>query len=140
VKIIKKILFLSLPVLLIAMTCLLAGCASTKHTEQMLSEAGFRQIGATTDKQIQHLKSMPADKLTVATLNGKKFYVFPDPAHNQIFVGNLEEYQTYQQILTYSKIEGQNRVYADEGQASGADDSDKWVEWTNNTGWTHGSD
>lgn len=117
------------------------GCVSTKikSTEQILTEAGFKPVVASSAKQEQHLKSLPVDKLTVAKLNGKTFYVFPDPAHHQIFVGNLEQYQTYRQVLGYSKIEGAIRLAADEGQYSGADD-DKWVEWTNNTGWTYGSD
>src|SRR5438045_1864721 len=123
----------------VALLALAAGCATTKHTEQMLSDAGFGRVAATTPGQVAHLKTLPADKLTVAKLNGKTRYVFPYPDHNLIYVGNLEQYQTYQQILAYSKIEGQNRVEADMGQGSD-DDSDKWVDWTSNTGWTSGSD
>ena len=123
----------------LALFAFVAGCASTKRTEQMLTEAGFKPVVASTARQTQHLNSLPADKLSVAKVNGKTFYVFPDPKHNQIYVGNPQDYQDYQQILQYSKIEGQNRVMAVEDQAAG-DDEDKWVEWTNTSGWTYGHD
>lgn len=116
----------------------LAGCATTKHTEQTLTEAGFQRIAATNDQQAQHLLTLPPGKLTIARINGKAFYVFPDAKHNQIFVGNEEAYQTYQQLLTYSQIAGQSRVLAYEDEGPG-DDTDKWVQWTSDTGWTHGT-
>ena len=128
---------LQLLVLTVALVCL-AGCATTKHTENMLSEAGFLRVAATSDKQLQHLMSLPPDKLTIARINGKPFYVFPDPAHKLIYVGNAEQFQSYQQILTYSKLDSDSRVLAVEDEGPG-DDTAKWVEWTNNTGWTHGT-
>lgn len=135
----KKTPLIFCAIALFAFAHAFTGCASSpKHTEQMLSEAGFRKISATTDKQRQHLKSLPTDKLTVAKVNGKTVYVFADPAHNQIYVGNLEAYQTYKQILTYSKLDEQNRAYAEEGLDSG-DNTDEWVEWTNTAGWAYGS-
>jgi hypothetical protein len=125
----------------VVLLVLAAGCASTKHTEQteqMLSEAGFKQVVANSEKQVKHLQTLPVDRLTVVKLKGKTLYVFPDPAHNLIYVGNLEEYQTYQQILSYNKIEAQNRVMADLGEDTG-DDELKWADWSSNSGWTYGS-
>jgi hypothetical protein len=121
---------------------LVAGCVSARHTEQteqMLSEAGFKRVAASSEKQILHLQTLPVDQLTVVKLKGKTFYVFPDPAHNQIYVGNLEAYQTYQQIVFYRKTEAQNRVMAALGEDSG-DGENRWVEWSSNTGWGYGSD
>jgi hypothetical protein len=119
-----------------------AGCASTRHAEQtehLLAQAGFKQVAASSEKQVSHLKTLPADKLTVVKLKGKTFYVFPDPAHNQLYVGNPDAYQTYQQLVSYQNLNAQNRVMADLGEDTGGGE-DKWVEWTNNTGWTYGSD
>jgi hypothetical protein len=127
---------------LVAGVMLAAGCASARHTaqtEQMLADAGFKQVAASSEKQIAHLQTLPVDKLTVVKLKGKTIYVFPDPAHNRLYVGNLAAYQEYQQILSYKKIEGQNRVMADLGEDTGQDDV-KWVDWSNNTGWSYGSD
>jgi hypothetical protein len=124
----------------VAMLLLAAGCASTKHTEQMLSAAGFKAVVPNSPKQEQQIKTLPADKLTMAHRNGKTFYVFPDPAHHRLYVGNLQQYQAYQQILADKKIAGQNRVDADMARADGADDADRWAVWTENTGWVTGSD
>ena len=135
-----KLIHCLLPV--VAGVMLAAGCASTRPaewTEQMLSEAGFKQVAASSEKQVKHLKTLPVDRLTVVKLKGKTYYVFPDPAHNQIYVGNPEAYQTYQQIVSYDKIGGQNRVMADLGEDTGQDE-DSWVDWSNNSGWTYGSD
>ena len=136
----KKLLILLQCVSTVAVLALAAGCASTKHTEQMLSAAGFKAIVPNTAKQEQQLKTLPADKLTVAHRSGKTFYVFPDPAHHRLYVGTLQQYQTYQQILADNKIAGQNRVDADMAGVDGNDDADRWGVWTENSGWVTGSD
>ncbi|HTL74111.1 MAG TPA: hypothetical protein VL863_12480 [bacterium] len=123
----------------VALLALIVGCATTKHTESLLSEAGFLHVPATTDKQAQHLMSLPKDKVTIARINGRAFYVFPDPTHKLLYVGNSEQFQTYQQLLTYSQLEGNSRVLAVEDDGPG-DDTAKWVEWTNTSGWTHGTE
>jgi hypothetical protein len=125
-----------------AMAVLLAlafGCASTRQTEQMLTEAGFKRVVASTPQQEQHLKTLPVDKVTVARFKGKILYVYPDPAHHLIYVGNLGQYQAYQQILMDKQVSVQSRVMADLGEDDGDDDV-QWAVWTNNTGWVYGSD
>jgi hypothetical protein len=76
----------------------------------MLSAAGFKTVAASTARQQQKLKALPPDKVTVARRNGNTYYVFPDAAHNQIYVGNQKQYQAYQQILLDNKISVENRV------------------------------
>ncbi|HWY30436.1 MAG TPA: hypothetical protein VNX46_06770 [Candidatus Acidoferrum sp.] len=120
---------------------LAAGCASTRHSEQterMLGEAGFKRVAASSEKLVKHLQTLPVDKLTVVKLKGKRFYVFPDPAHDQLYVGNLQEYQGYQQILLDENAEAQSRVMADLGEDDGDDDAN-WVAWSNTSGWTYGN-
>lgn len=117
---------------------LVAGCATTtKQTEQMLGAAGFHKIQATTPQQLQHLQTLPANKITVAKIKGRTFYVYPDREHKLIFIGNAEEYQTYKEILSDSQLEGQNREMASLGEDTGMDD-DEWVAWTSSSGWTYG--
>lgn len=126
---------------IVAGLLLAAGCASTRNTEQtetMLSQAGFRRVAASSETLVKHLQTLPVDKLTVVKLQGKTFYVFPDPAHNQLYVGNLEEYQSYQQIVLQNKTEAQNRVMAALGEDTGNGDGN-WVEWSNSAGWAGGS-
>ncbi|MDD5139302.1 MAG: hypothetical protein PHY43_03460 [Verrucomicrobiales bacterium] len=126
-------------IIVVALLTLAASCATTKHTEQMLSAAGFKMVVPNTPQQEQQIKTLPADKLTVAKRNGKTYYVFPDPAHNQLYVGSPEQYQNYQQILEDNKIAGQNRVDADMAGADGANDENRWAVWTENSGWVTGS-
>jgi len=134
----KKILTPFKMITALAVLALSVGCAGTQHTEQMLSEAGFKRIVASSPRQEQHLKTLPTDRLTVARLKGKTLYVFPDPAHHLILVGNLDQYQTYQQIVLDNKIRANSRVMADLGEDTGDDDA-KWADWSGNSGWTYGS-
>jgi hypothetical protein len=36
--------------------------------------------------------------VTLVQWHGKNYYVYADPAHNQILVGNPSQYQQYQQL------------------------------------------
>jgi hypothetical protein len=75
------------------------GCAAnTQSTENLLSAAGFRTIVANTPQRQQHLKTLPPNKVVLAQRNEKNYYVYADPAHYQIFVGNPSQYQQYQQL------------------------------------------
>ena len=135
-----KRIFISIKIFVaVALMSFFAGCASTKHTEQMLSAAGFQTVVPSTAQQKQQIKTLPADRLTVAHRKGKIYYVFPDPAHDRLYVGNLQQYLNYQQILQDNQIAGQNRVDADMAAASGDNDESRWAIWTEDTGWTSGS-
>jgi hypothetical protein len=107
---------------------LAAGCATTKHTETFLTAAGFKVVVATTPKQEQRLKVLPPGKITMVQRNGKTYYVFPDAAHNQIYLGTPNEYQNYRQIVADNKIAEQNRMGAEMLSADG-DDWNDWGSW-----------
>lgn len=82
----------------------LAGCANTQHTENLLSAAGFTTVIANTPQRQQQLKSLPPDKVTLVQRNGKNYYVYADPAHYQVYVGNPSQYQKYQQLRPASNL------------------------------------
>ena len=83
----------------IALLAVVLGCAAnTQSTENLLSAAGFRTIVANTPQRQQHLKTLPANKVVLVQRNGKNYYVYADPAHYQIYVGNPSQYQQYQQL------------------------------------------
>ena len=88
----------------IALLTLTVGCANTQHTESLLSAAGFRTVIANTPQRQQHLKTLPPEKVTLVQRNGKNYYVYADPAHWQIFVGNPSQYQKYQQLRLDSNL------------------------------------
>jgi hypothetical protein len=107
---------------------LLAGCATTKHRETFLTAAGFKRVVATTPRQQQRLQSLPPGKITLVHRNGKTYYVFPDAAHNRLYLGTSNEYQNYRQIVADSKIAEQDRMGA-EMEAADGDDWNDWDSW-----------
>jgi len=108
---------------------LAAGCATTQHTETYLTAAGFKTVVASTPAQEQRLKSLPPGKISTVQRNGKAYNVFPDVAHNRIYLGTPNEYQNYQQILADSKIAEQDRVGVEMAGADGGTDFDDWGSW-----------
>jgi hypothetical protein len=74
-----------------ALLALAMGCASTQQTENLLSAAGFRTVIVTNPQQQQ----VRPYKVTVAQRNGETYYVYADPARNQIYVGDRSQYQRY---------------------------------------------
>ena len=82
----------------IALLAVAAGCANTQSKENSLVAAGFHVIVPKTAAQQQKLKALPPDKVTMVQKNGKTYYVFPDAAHNQAYVGGPKQYETYRQL------------------------------------------
>jgi hypothetical protein len=84
----------------VPLVILLGACATTAspRTENVLLSAGFKAKVATTAKQRQELQTLPEGKLSPVRQKGKKFYVYPDAPHNQIYVGNKAQYQAYKHL------------------------------------------
>lgn len=115
-------------ILALGLLFLAAGCATTKHTETFLAAAGFKVVAASTPQQEQKLKSLPPGKITTVQRNGKTYYVFPDAAHNRIYLGTSNEYQNYLQIVADNQIAEQDRMGAEVAAADGEDFND-WGSW-----------
>src|SRR5262245_50562239 len=92
-----------------------AGCAAllvswpgTKRVsherESMPVAPGFRVITPKTAAQKQKLQNLPTGTVTMIKKGKKNYYVFPDPAHNQAYVGGPKEYQAYQQLRADKKL------------------------------------
>jgi hypothetical protein len=88
----------------IALLVLAVGCASTQSKENMLVAAGFKVIVPKTAAQQQKLKALPPDKVTMVQKSGKTYYVFPDAANNQAYVGGPKQYQAYRQLRLQKKL------------------------------------
>jgi hypothetical protein len=89
-----------------ALVAFASGCrTTTSNTEHMLSAAGFKAMPANTPQREEHLRSLPADQLTVANLNGYNYFVFPAPAENVLFVGTQPQYQHYQRMRLQNQME-----------------------------------
>src|SRR6266536_6564686 len=115
-----------------ACTSLLFGCASTQtntqNRESMLVASGFKVITPKTAAQKQKLQNLPAGNVTMIKKGKKTYYVFPDPAHNQAYVGGPKEYRAYQQIRADKKLAREELQDAEMYQ-------DATMEWS---GWEGG--
>ena len=97
-----------------AVLVLVTGCANTgtgaqsasptPRTEALLSAAGFKTVLASTDKQLQEIPKLPAGQVTVMSNTGKNYFVYPDLARKQIYVGTEKEYQAYLKLRAQNNM------------------------------------
>jgi hypothetical protein len=117
---------------LLALTVGCATTASTQNKESMLVASGFKTITPKTAAQQQKLQQLPPGKMAMINRNGRTYYVFPDAAHNQAYVGGPKEYQAYQQLRAANNIANENletaEMYQDAAMQWGA-----WGGW--GAGW-----
>jgi hypothetical protein len=75
------------------------GCASeaaTRQKENRLVAAGFRAVPAVTSEQQWLIRTLPADKVSIVSRKAKVYVVYPDHAHQMLYVGHDAEYLAYQ--------------------------------------------
>jgi hypothetical protein len=97
----------------------------------MLVASGFKVITPKTAAQKQKLQNLPPGKVTMIQKRGKTYYVFPDPAHNQAYVGGPKQYEQYQQLRAENKLAKENVEMAEMYQ-------DSTMEWSLWGGWGAG--
>ena len=119
----------------IALLALTAGCATTSSTqnkESMLVASGFKVITPKTPAQQQKLQQLPPGHVAMINRNGRTYYIFPDAAHNQAYVGGPKEYQAYQQMVAANHLANEQletaQMYQDAAMQWGA-----WGGW--GAGW-----
>ena len=107
----------------------LVSCASTQSMSQsresMLVASGFRVITPKTAAQKQKLQNLPTGSVTMMKKGKKTYYIFPDPAHNQAYVGGPKEYQAYQQLRADKKLSREDLQDAEMYQ----DTAMEWSVW-----------
>jgi hypothetical protein len=109
----------------LAILALSLGCASTRQTEDLLSAAGFKIVVANTPEQQQHLKTLPPHKMRVVHRKGKTYYVYADPAHNLIYVGNQLQYDQYRDLRLAKNVAAEDLQDAE----LNAQDAAGWEVW-----------
>ena len=112
----------------------LFGCAttpSTQNRENMLVASGFKVITPKTAAQQQKLHNLPLGKVTMIQKAGKTYYIFPDPSHNQAYVGGPKQYRHYQELRASNKLATENLETAEMYQ-------DSAMEWSLWGGWGGG--
>jgi hypothetical protein len=119
----------------IALSALIAGCAttqtSTQSKESMLVASGFKTITPKTAAQQQKLQKLPAGKIAMIKKAGKTYYVYPDMPNNQAYVGGPKEYQAYQQLRATNNLAQENLETAELYQ-------DSMMHWGAWGGWGAG--
>jgi len=76
-----------------------SGAAQPLPNENQLVAAGFKVVVAATREQQEHLQTLPPGKLTAWQRNGKHFWVYPDVAKSQLYVGTQKEYEEYRRLV-----------------------------------------
>jgi hypothetical protein len=69
--------------------------ASSPTNESELQALGFKVLVATTPVQQQWVKQLTPGHMRPMQRNGKKYFIYPDAARNQIYVGGPQEYEAY---------------------------------------------
>jgi hypothetical protein len=97
----------------------------------MLVASGFKVITPKTTAQQQKLQNLPPGKVTMVQKAGKTYYIFPDPAHNQAYVGGPKQYRQYQQLRADNRLANENLESAEMYQ-------DAEMQWSLWGGWGAG--
>lgn len=121
-KLMKRVATLVNLIGAVALIALAIACASDKQTEDLLSAAGFKIVPADTPQRQANLKTLPANKTSMTTRDGKTYFIYPDPAHNVLYVGQQDQYNQYQKLRVESNI-AQEQLNAAEINA------DNWGWW-----------
>ena len=110
-----------------ALLVLAVGCAGTQtqSKENLLTAAGFKTVVPKTAAQQQKLQALPPDKMASVQKDGKTYYVFPDAANNQAYVGGPTQYQAYKQLRLANKLANENLEAAEMNQEASMD----WGGW-----------
>ena len=95
----------------------------TQHKEKLLIAAGFKVIVPRNAAQERKLKALPSDRLTLVQKDGKTYYVFPDAANNQAYVGGPTQYHAYSQIRTAIQFRKESL------EAAGFGEETDWGTW-----------
>jgi len=116
---------ISVGLLLIGLLVVVAtGCSTTpraQQTETLLVASNFKMVAATTPAQQAHLQAMTPGKFAIVKRNGKTYYVYPEAAHNRLYVGNQSQYLSYRQSYQDEQLSN--------GQVQGADLQEDAVFW-----------
>src|SRR5437899_12243903 len=97
----------------------------------MLVASGFKVSTPETAAQQQKLQQLPPGKVAMINRKGRTYYIFPDAAHNQAYVGGPNQYQAYQQLRAANNIANENLETAEMYQ----DAEMQWGAWG---GWGPG--
>jgi hypothetical protein len=92
-----------------------------------LIASGFHTVAAKTPSQRAHLQTLPPGRIAAVHRNGKVWYVFPDAAREQIYVGNQSQFQSFRQTMQDEKMLAWQDFAVDE--IGEEESSSTWLVW-----------
>ena len=114
-----------------------SGCATTagasKSKQSMLLQAGFKPMTASSQVQQATLGKLKPDKFSTVQRNGKTMYVFPDPANNTLYAGDVSNYQRYKQLVSASNM-AYTEQEMDDATGYFGNKSSNWKNWSTDGG------
>jgi hypothetical protein len=120
----------------LVLLALATGCThNLLEKESAATAAGFQLITPVKPAQVAQLTSLPKDKVTLTTYQGRSYYILPDLKHNRAYVGGAKEYQIYKQIRIKQKISDENLEAAEANSEAAqmnqmtAEDWGAWDGW-----------
>jgi hypothetical protein len=101
----------------LALSVFVAGAvaAAPPVDENELLAVGFKVLVAKTTVQEDWVKTLPPGQIRPMQRTGKKYFIYPDAARKQIYVGGPEQYAAYQQLHPDAKLSA--REAAAQGRA-----------------------
>ncbi|HEY2101988.1 MAG TPA: hypothetical protein VGH08_01930 [Chthoniobacterales bacterium] len=123
-KIMKLFKLESVVFLAAVLTLTAASPTPSARPEDMLKSAGFQTMRAENDAQKKQVKALPDRKICAVKQNGKRYYVYADKKHNQLYVGNEEKHKRFRSALKPGTNGDaiKNTVYDNTGNAVRVDD------------------
>jgi len=83
---------------------LVSSCATTPRSssvsEDLLVQAGFKTLDASTPLQQQHLQTLPQGTVSQMQQTGRHYYIYPDVPNKRLYVGTPKEYGAYVSLRT----------------------------------------
>jgi hypothetical protein len=114
----------------VAIAAFTTNCATSNAQidESVAINAGFKTITPKTDQQKADLAKLPTDQLTPITQDGKQYYILPNLAKSEAYVGGPKQLQRYEDLQVGEAISD-----ATLSQSTllglGWSDWDGWNEW-----------
>ena len=106
------------------------GCATTPNKTNLLVAAGFKIVTPKNATQEAKLQTLQPGKVSQVQKAGKTYYVYPDTAHNQAYVGSLQQYNYYKVLRSQQKVSTENLQEANENTPISSD-----VNWSSDSDW-----
>jgi len=96
----------------VALNAVAAPAAAPQVDGNELLTLGFKVLVAKTRTQEDWVKQMAPGKIRAVQRTGKKYFIYPDAANKQIYVGGPKEYEAYRQLHPDTQLAGQGSAAA----------------------------